>query len=399
MRTTFNEGRCPVEPFTVSVPEETLADLAGRLARTRLPDNEPQAPRWRYGTPLAYMRTVIDHWRDEYDWRTWEKRINAFSHYKATIHGKNVHFILEKGSGEDPMPLLLTHGWPGSFLEFIDLIEMLAHPERFGGDVRDAFTVIVPSLPGYGFSDPPDAPIGPRDVAQTWHLLMTEVLECERYVAQGGDWGALVTSWLAMDHPENLAAIHLNMLGLRPFLDDSSDPLSDAEKAFIALTKARRKRNMAYQQVQGTKPQTLAYALTDSPAGLAAWILEKFHGWTIPEQDAPPPFDLDHLLTNVFLYWIAGINAANWMYVGIFDGTTHELKAGERIDVPTGLLLFPDDIAAPPPEEWVRRTYNVMKYEIADWGGHFPAMERGDLLTADIRSFFAPFRPRSDGEP
>ena len=165
MRTTFDNAAYPVEPFTLNVPDSVLADLKERLVRTRLPDNEPKAAPWRYGTSLAYMRDVIAHWRDRYDWRAWEARINAFSHYKTTIGGKKIHFILERGSGGNPMPLLITHGWPGSFVEFLDIIEKLAHPERFGGDARDAFTVVAPSLPGYGFSDPPDAPIGPRDIA------------------------------------------------------------------------------------------------------------------------------------------------------------------------------------------------------------------------------------------
>jgi pimeloyl-ACP methyl ester carboxylesterase len=234
VRASFKDGQ--VQPFTLSVPDSVLTDLKERLARTRFPETEPKAEPWRYGTKLAYMRDVVAHWRDSYDWRKWEARINAFSHYKTTIGCNAVHFILERGSGDNPMPLLITHGWPGSFVEFLNIIERLAHPERFGGDVRDAFTVVAPSLPGYGFSDPPDAPMGPREIAPIWSTLMTDVLGCERYVAQGGDWGSIVTSWLALDHPKNLAAIHLNMLGLRPFdparhLRLSADPGHQAADA------------------------------------------------------------------------------------------------------------------------------------------------------------------------
>jgi microsomal epoxide hydrolase len=392
MRTTFGDSAYLVEPFTLTVPDSVLADLTERLARTRLPNAEPEGGPWRYGTSLAYMRDVIAHWRSRYDWRTWEARINSFTHYKATIGGKRIHFVIEQGSGANPLPLLITHGWPGSFLEFLDIIEKLAHPERFGGDARDAFTVVAPSLPGYGFSDPPDAPIGPRDIAPTWSTLMTEVLGCERYVAQGGDWGAFITSWLALDHPKNLAAIHLNLIGLRPFLGVGSAPLSEEEKAWLARWRSRRTQITGYQQIQGTKPQTLAYGLTDSPAGLAAWILEKFHGWTIPDQDAPPPFDLDHLLTNVMLYWIGGINATTWIYAAILDGTAAALEAGEYVKVPTGVLLFPNDVVAPPPEQWIRRSYNLVKRDVADRGGHFPAMENGEMLTADMRAFFGNYR-------
>ena len=392
MRTSFANAPFPVEPFTLHVPDAVLADLKERLARTRLPDTEPKGTPWRFGTSLAYMRDVVAYWGELYDWRKWEARINAFSHHKTTIGGKKIHFILERGSGDNPLPLLITHGWPGSFVEFLDIIEKLAHPERFGGDVGDAFTVVAPSLPGYGFSDPPDVPIGPRDIAPMWSTLMTEVLGCERYVAQGGDWGAAITSWLGLDHPKNLAAIHLNMIGLRPYVGKDSAPLSDEEKAWIDRVQARRARITAYQQIQGTKPQTLAYGLTDSPAGLAAWILEKFHGWTIPDENAPPPFDLDHLLTNVMLYWIGGINAANWIYVSIVEGTSMALKPGDFVRVPTAVLLFPNDIASPAPESWIRRAYNLAQRNISDRGGHFPAMENGDKLVADMRGFFRGYR-------
>lgn len=392
MRPNFENAPFAVEPFTLDVPDRVLADLKQRLARTRLPDTEPKATPWRYGTSLAYMRDVVDHWHNRYDWRTWEARINAFSHYKTAIGDKNIHFILERGSGDRPLPLLLTHGWPGSFVEFLDVIDKLAHPERFGGDVRDAFTVVVPSLPGYGFSDAPDAPLGPRDIASFWHTLMTEVLACEHYVAQGGDWGAVITSWLALDHPNNLAAIHLNMLGLRPFVDEKTQPLSDEEKAWIERAQARRTQITAYQQIQGTKPQTLAYGLTDSPIGLAGWILEKFHDWTIPDTDAPPPFDLDWLLTNVMLYWIGGINAANWIYVSIVEGTAGVMKAGEFVHVPTGVLLFPNDLTSPAPETWIRRAYNLQQRNVSPCGGHFPAIENGDMLVADMRAFFRRYR-------
>ncbi len=392
MRMDFANAPFPVEPFTLQVPDRVLADLKERLARTRLPDTEPKGTPWRYGTSLAYMRDVVDHWQNRYDWRRWEARINEFSHHKTTIVGKKIHFILEHGSGDGPIPLLLTHGWPGSFVEFLDIIEKLAHPQRFGGDINDAFTVVAPSLPGYGFSDPPDVPMGPREIAPIWSTLMTEVLDCERYVAQGGDWGAVITSWLALDHPKHLQAIHLNMLGMRPFVGKDSPPLSDEEKTWIERAQARRGQITAYQQIQGTKPQTLAYGLTDSPAGLAAWILEKFHGWTIPDEDAPPPFDIDRLLTNVMLYWIGGINAANWIYVSIVEGTSAALKAGEYVNVPTGVLLFPNDLATPAPEAWIRRAYNLAQRNIADRGGHFPAMENGDMLVSDMRSFFRAYR-------
>jgi len=384
--------RFEAEPFTVAVPEPVLADLRERLARVRWPI-EPAAAPWRWGTSLAYLQQVVAHWRDTYDWRRWERELNRWPQYHARIGGRRVHFILERGSGPRPLPLVLTHGWPGSVVEFLEVIDPLAHPERHGGDVADAFTVIAPSLPGYGFSDPPEAPITPRQVAGIWHQLVAEVLGCSRYVAQGGDWGAVVSSWLAFDHPGEVAAIHLNMVGLRGWTGEGAPPLTAEEKQWIGQAQKWRAREAAYQQIQGTKPQTLAYALTDSPVGLAGWILEKFHGWTVPGSEGPPPFDVDRLLTNVMLYWLNGINASTWLYAALVDGSAAGLGKGERLDVPTGLMLFPNDILSSPPDSWVRRAYgNLVHRRDAAAGGHFAMMERGPELVDEVRAFFRAYR-------
>jgi len=380
----------PGKPFRVGVPQPVLDDLKERLARTRWPI-EPEAPNWTYGTPLSYARRAVEHWRHSFDWRAWETRINRFEQRLVDIEGIDIHVLIEQGSGARPLPLVLTHGWPGSFLEFIELIEPLAHPERHGGKVEDAFTVIVPSLPGYGFSGAPRAPISPRRVAGLWHKLAQE-FGLTRYAAQGGDWGSVVTSWLALDHPGDLAAIHLNMVGLRPWVGSASLPVSAEEKAWIDAAQRARAREVGYQQIQGTKPQSLAYPLTDSPAGLAAWILEKFHGWTIGGEDRDPPFDLDHLIANVMLYWINGINAANWLYVSLADGTAAALGQGERVGVPAGFSLFPRDLLLPPPRSWVERAYDVRSFNVFETGGHFPAMENGPLLIDEIRTFFRNWR-------
>jgi pimeloyl-ACP methyl ester carboxylesterase len=388
MRDTFQ-----AEPFTIAIPDAVLADLKERLARTRWPI-EAKAKPWYYGTDMGWLKSVVTHWHDTYDWRTWEAALNRFPNYKATVGGIKIHFILERGSGDNPLPLILTHGWPGSVVEFLDVIEPLAHPERFGGDANDGFTVIVPSLPGYGFSDPPEAPVTPRQVAALWRELMVDVLGCERYVAQGGDWGACVTSWLAFDHPEHLAAIHLNMQGLLPArAGDGVPPMTEEEQSWLKLSQERSRLESAYQQIQGTKPQTLSYGLTDSPVGLAGWILEKFHGWTVPPgSPEPPPFDLDRLLTNVMLYWLNGINASTWLYVALVDGDAFFLKPGEKIEVPTGLFLFPNDLLPPPPESWSRRVYNVAHRREWSSGGHFAVFENGPLLTEDMREFFRTYR-------
>lgn len=380
------------EPFRIEVPEAVLVDLRERLARARYPTVEPAAPAWHYGTKLAYLREMVDYWRDRYDWRRSEAELNRFPHYQVPIDGKRLHFILERGSGPDPMPLLISHGWPGSVVEFLGVIEPLAHPERFGGDARDGFTVVAPSLPGYGFSDPPDAPIAPRDMAGLFHRLMTDVLGCQRFVAQGGDWGAMITSWLALDHPERLAAIHLNMAGLLPEGSVKQQPLDDDEKAWMEKNNARRARETGYQQIQGTKPQTLSYGLTDSPVGLAAWILEKFHGWTIPGRDAAPPFDRDRLLANIMLYWLNGPNAPSWLYTSLVDGSARRPPEGARVAVPTGFLLMPNDLSVPPPTRWLERAYNVAHRRDAPDGGHFPAFEKPALFVEEVRGFFRRFR-------
>lgn len=384
-------GEIAAEPFRIAVADEVLADLKTRLAHTRWP-SEPEGAGWRYGANLGYMQAFARHWLERYDWRSHEATLNRFPQYRAKIGGGRIHFICEPGSGPHPLPLLITHGWPGSVYEFYELIEPLAHPERFGGRIEDAFTVIAPSLPGYGFSDRPDRPINPRDIARTWHELMTRVLGHPRYVAQAGDWGSVVTSWLALQQPQAVKAIHLNMLALRPHLDATTPPLDEAEQAWIATTKKRLAAEGGYQQIQGTKPQSLAYGLTDSPIGLAAWIVEKFHGWPGASADQPPPFDMDRLITNIMLYWINGINAPNWMYWSVRHEGGIALPPGVRVEVPTGFAFFPHDLFPIPPARFVARAYHVVHRRDFDRGGHFAAMENGPVLIEEMRQFFRAFR-------
>lgn len=379
------------QPFRVHVDDAVLADLRARLAETRFPI-EPDAAGWRYGANLGYMRSFAAHWRERYDWRRWEAELNRLPQFRAEVGGLKIHYVMERGSGANPLPLLITHGWPGSVLEFYEIIEPLAHPERFGGAADDAFTVIAPSLPGYGFSDAPAMPISPRDIARLWHELMTEVLGFERYVAQAGDWGAVVTSWLAFDQPQSVTAIHLNMLGLRPYTGPDAAPLDEAEQEWVAAMGKRLQAEGAYQDIQGTKPQSLAYGLTDSPLGLAAWIVEKFHGWSGGAPDGPPPFDMDRLITDVMLYWLNGINAANWLYWSVRHGGRFNLGKGERVEVPSGFAFFPDDLMLTPPEQWVRRGYNLVHRRSFEHGGHFAAMQKGPLMIEELRGFFRRFR-------
>lgn len=334
---------------------------------------------------------MVEHWQTAFDWRAWEVRINRFEQRMVEVDGQPIHVLVEPGSGSNPLPLLLTHGWPGSFLEFIELIEPLAHPERFGGRGEDAFTVIVPSLPGYGFSPSPQSPMGPRQIARLWSKLATEHFGFERYVAQGGDWGAVVTGLLARLHPQGLAAVHLNMLGNIPVLGPDAN-LTAEEGAWLAKMGAMQQEEGAYQQIPGTKPQSLAYGLTDSPVGLAAWIIEKFQGWTLgASSQEDPSFSMDWLLANVMLYWLNGINGANWLYQAARSGETR-IAADECHTVQAGFALFPNDLIPPAPRSFIERTFDVQHYRVYEQGGHFPALEQGTVLAADIREFFAGYR-------
>jgi pimeloyl-ACP methyl ester carboxylesterase len=378
--------------FEIAVSAAILDDLQRRLRATRWPAEPASDQAWQWGPPVAYARRVVEYWTTAYDWRSSEREINSFCNYVATLESLDVHFILERGSGSDPRPLIITHGWPGSIVEFLGVIERLAHPERFGGDVGDAFTVVCPSIPGYGFSGAPSRPITPRDVARMWNMLMTEKLGFDTYFAQGGDWGGIVTSWMAYDYPDRLEAIHLNLFAFDQggssvgLAGPITGELSDVERDWRRRMAARRDPESGYRTQQGTKPQALAFGLTDSPVGLGMWILEKFHAWTIPGEDRDPPFNLDHLLANVMLYWLAGPAAASWLYISLLDHETRSLPRGERVRVPTAFLFCPNDLMPPPPDEIVRRTYDVFHRTDAERGGHFVAFEQPNLFVADVQT-------------
>lgn len=382
--------KLPGTPFHVNIDEAALQDLSRRLERIRWP-NEPEDAGWRYGTAQPYLRQLVEHWQSGFDWRSWETRINRFEQRMVNVEGQEIHLLVEPGSGDNPLPLILTHGWPGSFLEFIDIIEPLAHPERFGGRAEDAFTVVVPSLPGYGFSPSPKTPMGPRQIARLWSSLATEHFGFERYVAQGGDWGAVVTGLLARLHTDRLLAVHLNMLGTLPVTGPDSK-LSAEEGAWLARVGAMQQEEGAYQQIQGTKPQSLAYGLTDSPIGLAAWIVEKFQGWTLGNGDQDPPFSMDWMIANLMLYWLNGINGANWLYHAARSTGDTRVAPDEANSVPAGFSLFPNDLIPPAPRSFLDRVFDVQHYRVFDQGGHFPALEQGELLTAEIREFFRAYR-------
>jgi pimeloyl-ACP methyl ester carboxylesterase len=377
-------------PFTINISEDILADLRARLARARWPDHVPGAG-WRYGTDPAYVNQLADYWRDRYDWREQETRLNAFRNLSVPLHGIDLHFIHQPGVGPAPLPLLLLHGWPGSVWEFHKLIPLLTDPGASGGAAGDAFTVVAPSLPGYGFSYRPQQPRFNRvDMANLSAVLMTEVLGYRRFCCQGGDIGAAVALRLAAAYPERLYGIHLNYLGMLRDLRRPDQP-TDEEARYLEELQRWLTEEAGYHWIQGTKPQTLAYGLTDSPVGLAAWIVEKFQSWSDCNGDIERCFTKDELLTNIMLYWATGaINASFWPYYSSRHGDWTVTDAPRR-EVPIAYISFPREIIRPP-RSVAERVLNIQRWTAADRGGHFAALEQPEAMAADIRAFFKPFR-------
>jgi pimeloyl-ACP methyl ester carboxylesterase len=379
-------------PFTLHVPDADIDELAQRLARTRLPDQVPGA-RWDYGTDLTYLRDLIAYWRTQFDWRRQEAALNAFPQYKVALADIDVHFLHVPGQGPDPKPLLLLHGWPGSIFEFIDIIPRLTDPARFGGSADDAFTVIAPSLPGYGLSFVPHQKrFTIPQIADCCAELMTNVLGFQMFGAQGGDWGAFTCSSLGVRHPDKIAGIHLNMLATNPATSTALAAPSPAEQRYIEEIRHWAKEEAGYIQIQGTRPQTLAYGLMDSPAGLAAWIAEKFHVWSDHDGDFETAIPRDRLLANIALYWFTGaINASFWPYYDRLHGPW-PIPPGQTVDVPTGYAAFPREIRRPPRSIAQKDYTDIRHWSVMAKGGHFAAMEQPAALARDVAEFFRPLR-------
>ena len=379
------------EPFTLQVPDAALADLRERLARTRFPDQAPGEP-WAYGTDVGWMRDFVAYWRDRFDWRAEEARLNALPQFKVPLHGIDLHYLHVPGRGRDPFPLLLSHGWPGSVFEFLDFIPLLTDPARFGDDPADAFTVVAPSLPGYGLSFAPGQPrFGVDAIADCFADLMTEVLGYRRFAAQGGDWGSFITGRLGYAHADRLVGIHVNMMPVRRDPNMVKNPTPE-ERQFLDDLTLFLKEETGYQWIQGTRPQTLAFALTDSPAGLAAWVIEKFRTWSDSRGDVESVFSRDHLLANIALYWFTGaIGSSFWPYYARMHGPW-PIPEGETVDVPTGYCAFPREIVRPPRSVAERTFSDIRRWTVMPRGGHFAAMEQPDALAREIREFFRPLR-------
>ncbi|MDQ6773869.1 MAG: epoxide hydrolase [Candidatus Dormibacteraeota bacterium] len=377
-----------IRPFRIEIPQADLDDLHDRLARTRWPAELP-AVGWSRGVPLGYLQGLAEYWRSGYDWRKHEARLNELPQFTTTIDGQNIHFLHVLSPEPNALPLIVTHGWPGSIVEFMAIIESLTDPRAHGGDPADAFHVVAPSLPGFGLSGPTRvAGWDTRRIARAWAELMLR-LGYRRYGAQGGDTGSLVSPELGRIDPEHVVGVHVNNLGTFPSGDPSElADLSDVEQKRLDHLQLLGRDGSGYAMIQSTRPQTLAYGLADSPAGQLAWIVEKFKEWTDPAAELPDDaVDRDQLLTNVTLYWLtntAGSSAALY-----YEGASTWGQTPERSAVPTGVAVFPGDITL---RRIAERDHNIVHWSEFDRGGHFAAMEAPDLLVGDIREFFRALR-------
>ncbi|WP_413735896.1 epoxide hydrolase family protein [Sodalis sp. RH21] len=381
-----------IQPFTIAVEESALRDLQDRLARTRWLTGINDAG-WSEGADLGFMRHLADYWQHKFDWRVREARLNTLPQFIARVGDERIHFVHQPGAGPAPLPLVLTHGWPGSFAEMEAIIPLLADPGAHGGDPRDAFNVVVPSLPGYGFSAAPRAKgTGPFEVAGLWAELMTG-LGYERFGAQGGDIGAGVSTWLAARYPERIAGLHLNFIpgSYRPYLGADRPPIGAQEQDYLDRVARWSDEQGAYGKVHGTKPQSLALGLNDSPVGLAAWITEKFQAWSDCGGDIERAVSLDQLLTDISIYWFTGsIGSSFRMYVESRARPMH-FAPEQRILPPLGVAHFPAELPMPP-RSWVERGFTVRRWTEMPRGGHFAALECPEELAQEIRAFFRPLR-------
>jgi pimeloyl-ACP methyl ester carboxylesterase len=372
-------------PFRIEATDEELADLRRRLLATRWPEHETVED-WSQGVPLAYLKEFVDYWARSYDWRAREARLNRFDQFKTEIEGLDIHFVHVRSHSERALPLLMTHGWPGSIAEFQKVIEPLAHPQAFGADARDAFHVVCPSLPGYGFSGKPAVRgCGVERIAGLWDVLMGR-LGYESYVAQGGDWGAAVTTQIGMQNRGRCRAIHLNMPLGSPPPDAAKNPSPATAKA-LALMKRYADTESGYAVLQSTRPQTVGYSLADSPAGQAGWILEKFWAWTDCQGHPEKALSRDELLDNIMLYWLPNNGASSARLY--WESFRRSFGANpQTVSLPTGVSQFAHELSLPP-REWVERRYsNIVYWNEVARGGHFAAFEQPELFIEELRRCF-----------
>ncbi|WP_025719295.1 epoxide hydrolase family protein [Paenibacillus sp. 1-18] len=379
-----------VERFHIHIADEVLVDLKRRLQHIRWPDQLENSG-WDRGADLTYLKSLVSYWREQYDWREHESQLNRFSQFCCHINGIDVHFVHECGKGPNPIPIILTHGWPDSYLRYQKIIPLLTDPASYGGDPKDSFDVIVPSLPGFGFSSSPDHPgVNNYQVSEMWAKLMTKELGYGKFAAAGGDIGSGVTRYLASNHPELLFGIHLTDIGIIRDLLTSHEQVKLSEEELQYKKRALEWISLegGYMSIQSTRPQTLAYGLSDSPVGLAGWIIEKFRAWSDCGGDLRQRFSEDELITHIMVYWLTNtIGSSTRMYYE----NSHSLPPLGYIKVPTGVALFPADIVLPP-KDWAVRNLNITRWTNMARGGHFTAMEEPELLAQEIRAFYKPYR-------
>jgi pimeloyl-ACP methyl ester carboxylesterase len=370
-------------PFRVAVPKQTLDRILTRVREARWPDRLDGT--WQYGANYDYLKELAAYWTTRYNWRKAEERLNSFPQFIARVEDFDIHFFHVKGKGPRPAPIVITHGWPGSVVEFLDAIGPLTDPARFGGSPDDAFDVVIPSLPGFGFSSKPKGkPVGPVTVARLWHKLMTEVAGYSRYGAQGGDWGSRVTTQLAVQFPNDLIGIYLSGGAARPAPEAQQ---TDEERAYLRAAAAFRTAEMDYFNEQQHKPETVSFVLADSPLGAAAWIIEKFKGWSDSGDNIESVFTKDQLLTNLMVYLVTDtVGTGVWIYRGNADEPSPQQG---RIMVPTGFAAFPKELAGlAPPRSMIERDFNLVHYTRMPRGGHFGCFEQPQLFVEDLRTFF-----------
>jgi pimeloyl-ACP methyl ester carboxylesterase len=374
-----------IKPFKLDIPDKTLQEIYTKVKN--YPWHEmPDDGGWKYGSNLDYMKEISSYWVKDFDWRKHEAEINKFSNFTTTVESIEMHFIHEKGSGSNPTPLLLMHGWPGSVVEFLHIIEKLAHPEKFGGKIEDAFDVIAPSLPGFGFSGRPSKPIGPRKMASILNKLMIENLKYKNYLAQGGDWGATIANWIGYDHSKFCKAIHINCLTMR----HADGPQSKQEEEWQKKFDKDQIMQDGYRTQQATKPQTLSYGMMDSPVGIAAWIIEKMYSWSdLKDGDIESAYSKDTLLANIMVYIVTKtFNTASWIYYGRREeGGRFFPNDFKKIEIPTAAAIFPAEMSEWPPKSYVDRLFNITQWTEMPSGGHFAALEEPELLVNDLVKF------------
>jgi pimeloyl-ACP methyl ester carboxylesterase len=374
-----------IKPFKVNIPKNVLKEINTKVKN--FPWHEmPDDGGWKYGSNLDYMKEISSYWVKDFDWKKHEAKINKFSNFTTVVDNIEIHFIHEKGSGSNPTPLLLMHGWPGSIVEFLNIIEKLAHPEKFGGNIEDAFDVIAPSLPGFGFSGRPSKPIGPRKMAAILNKLMAENLEYKNYLAQGGDWGATIANWIGYDHSNTCKAIHINCLTMRHPEGIKTKEEEEWQKRFDK----DQVMQDGYRIQQATKPQTLSYGMMDSPVGIAAWIIEKMHSWSdLKNENIESVYSKDTLLANIMVYIVTKtFNTASWIYYGRRkEGGRFFPNNFTKIKIPTAAAVFPAEMSEWPPRSYVDRIFNITQWTEMPRGGHFAAMEEPELLVKDIVKF------------